>query len=328
MSHTSFYALRIASLAALPLVAVLAPQAAFATGVSAGTLIQNTARATYTTGTASGSVDSNTVTIKVDELLDVAVSSLDSGPISGSTAPVTLRFTVTNTGNGPESYLITADPAVAGNDFNMVIQTIAIDTNGDGDYDVGVDQVIANGAATPLIAADTGTTIFVIATLPSGAADGDTSQVRLTADAQTGTGAPGTVFAGQGENGGDAVVGTSGASEFAQGNIVASLATVTLTKSAVVADPFGGTETVPGAIVTYSIVASVTGTGAVSNLRVTDVIPTGTSYQAGTLRLDTTTLSDPADADAGSASASGVDVNLGTVSGGASQTVSFKVKID
>lgn len=328
MSQNHIATLRRASLAALPLAAVLAPHAAMATGVSAGTLIQNTARATYTTGTASGSVDSNTVTIKVDELLDVAVTSLDSGPISGSAAPVTLRFTVTNTGNGPESFLLTADPAVAGNDFNMVIQTIAIDSNGDGDYDVGVDQVIANGAATPLLAADTGTTVFVIATLPSGAADGDTSQIRLTADAQTGTGSPGTVFAGQGANGGDAVVGVSGASEFAQGSIVASLATVTLVKSASVADPFGGTQTVPGAVVTYSIVANVTGTGSVSALHVTDVIPVGTTYQPGTLKLDTTALSDPADADVGTASASGIDVNLGTVSGGTSQTVSFQVKID
>jgi uncharacterized repeat protein (TIGR01451 family) len=314
--------------AIVPFAAIAAPQAALATGISAGTLIQNTASATYTSGSASGSITSNTVTIKVDELLNDAVASLNGGPISGGSAPVTLSYTVTNSGNGPEAFNLTANPAVAGNPFDLTVQTVAIDSNGNGVYDVGVDQVIPNGSASPVLAADASLTVFVIATLPANAVDGQTSQLRLTADAVTGTGTPGTSFAGQGDGGGDAVVGTSTASQFAQGSVTASLATVSLVKSAAIADPFGGTQPVPGAIVTYSIVASVAGSGSAQALHVTDIIPAGTTYQPGTLKLGATALTDAVDADNGTASASGIDVNLGTVNGGSSQTVSFAVKIN
>ena len=51
------------TLALVSLGAVLAPAAAHATGVSAGTLIQNTASATYTSGAAGGTVNSNTVRV-------------------------------------------------------------------------------------------------------------------------------------------------------------------------------------------------------------------------------------------------------------------------
>jgi len=308
--------------------AVLAPGAAHATGVSAGTLIQNTASATYTSGASGGTVTSNTVSIKVDELLNVAVAGLTTTPaVAGQTSAV-LEYSITNTGNGPEAFKVTVNPAVAGNAFDATVQSVVVDTNGNGVYDPGVDQVLATGAATPIIAADGSLKVFVIVGLPSGATDGQTSQVQLTADAATGTGTPGTVFAGQGNGGGDAVVGTSTASANAKDTLVASLATVALTKAAAIADQFGGTQPVPGAVVTYTLTATVTGTGQASGLHVTDVIPTGTTYQPGTLTLDAAPLTDATDADAGQASSSGIDVNLGTVSGGATKTVKFDVKIN
>jgi len=57
------------------------------------------------------------------------------------------------------------------------------------------------------------------------------------------------------------------------------------------------------------------------------VIPTGTTYTAGTLKLNTTTLSDAADSDAGKASASGIDVLVGTAAAGSTHTVTFNVTI-
>ena len=109
---------------------------------------------------------------------------------------------------------------------------------------------------------------------------------------------------------------------------IASLAAVSLTKSAAIVDPFGGSKPVPGATVTYTLTATVSGTGQADNLHITDVIPTGTTYQAGTLKLDAAGLTDANDADAGQASASGIDVNLGSVSGGTTKTVTFDVKIN
>ena len=324
--HAHIFRLTSAVTAGLTLAII--PQAANAAGVLAGTLIENTASATYSSGAASGSVSSNTVTVKVDELLDVAVAGLTTTPVTTGSTSVVLEYSITNTGNGGEAFNVTVDPAVAGNGFDAVVQTIAYDSNGNGVYDAGVDTVITNGGATSSLAADASLKVFVVVTLPTGATDGQTSQVRLTADAVTGTGTPGTVFTGQGAGGGDAVVGASGASDNAADQMIASLATVALVKSATVVDPFGGSQPVPGAVITYTLVATVSGSGQAEGLHVTDVIPTGTTYQVSTLKLDGSALSDATDADAGVASASGIDVNLGTVAGGTTKTVKFDVKIN
>lgn len=316
----------------LPLGSVVAlclvPQSAHATGVSAGTLIQNTASATYTSGAASGSVTSNTVTLKVDELLDVAVAGLTTTPVATGATTAVLEYRITNTGNGPEAFNVIVNPSVAGNNFDAVVQSVVIDSNGNGTYEPGVDTVLASGSPTPVLAADASLKTFVIVALPAGAADGQTSQVRLTAEAVTGTGTPGTAFSGQGEGGGDAVVGASGASANGLDALIASLASVALTKSAVIVDPFGGSKPVPGAVVTYTLVASVSGSGQVDGLHITDAYPAGTTYQANSLKLEGAALTDASDADAGVASGTGIDVNLGTVAGGTTKTVKFDVKIN
>lgn len=319
---------RSALLAASTLALGVASQAAHAAGVAAGTLIQNTASATYTSGTAGGSVSSNTVTIKVDELLDVAVAGLTTTPLATGAASAVLEYNVTNTGNGPEAFNLSVNPTVAGNNFDAVLQSVVIDSNGNGTYEPGVDTVLPVGSPTPSIAADDSLKVFVIVALPAGAVDGQTSQVRLTADAATGTGTPGTAFAGQGQGGGDAVVGASGASASGLDALIASLASVSVSKSAVVLDPFGGTKIVPGSVVTYTLVATVSGTGQVNGLHVTDSFPSGTTYQPGTLKLDSAALSDASDSDEGVATGTGIDVNLGTVSGGSTKTVKFDVKIN
>ena len=316
------------SAASLLLAASFGASAAHATGVVAGTQIANTATATYDSGAASVSIQSNTVTVRVDELLNVAVTSLSANPTAAAAGTTVLTYQVTNTGNGPESFDLSADPAVSGNTFNPVLQSIANDTNGNGVYDPGTDVILATGTPTPAIAPDSSLTVFVLTTLPNAATDGQTGQVRLTATAATGSGTPGTVFAGQGAGGGDAVVGASTGLDNALATEIARLAAVNLTKSATILDPFGTQQPVPGAIVTYSLLAMVSGAGMASNLNVTDVIPTGTTYQPGTLTLDGTPLSDATDSDAGQASAAGIAVGLGTLAGGTSKTVAFKVKIN
>lgn len=318
----------IGSLAFVSICSAVLPGAAHAGGVAAGTMIQNTASATYTSGTASGTVSSNTVSVRVDELLDVAVSGLTSTPAVAGATDVVLEWSVTNTGNGPEAFNIAVNPAVAGNGFDATVQQIVVD-DGDGVYEPGIDQVIANGAATPAIAADGSVKIFVIVTLPGTATDGQTSQVNLTATAATGSGTPGTVFATQGNGGGDAVVGSSTATQTDNDSLIASLASVALTKDGnTIVDPFGGNQPVPGAVITYTLTATVSGTGQADSLHITDAIPAGTTYQPGTLTLDAAPLSDAADADVGQASTSGIDVNLGTVAGGTTKIVKFDVKIN
>ena len=186
------------ALAPLAIAAALVTPPAHAGGVKAGTLIENTASATYDGGAGPVTIPSNTITVKVDELLDVTVTSRDSGPVSAAPGSAVLTFELTNTGNGPEAYTLTANPAVAGNDFDTTVNGIAVDTNGNGVYDPGVDQMLTGPATTAAIAADASLTVFVLVTIPGGVADGDQSDVSLLAEAVTGTGAPGTAFAGQG----------------------------------------------------------------------------------------------------------------------------------
>ena len=314
--------------ASLLLSASLGATAAHAAGVVAGTQIANTATATYDSGAASVSIQSNTVTVRVDELLNVAVSSLSANPTAAGAGTTVLTYQITNTGNGSEAFDLSANTTVSGNGFDPSLQSVAYDTNGNGTYDPGTDVILATGAPTPALAPDTSLTVFVLTTLPSGATDGQTGQVQLSATAKTGSGTPGTVFAGQGAGGSDAVVGASTALASALATEIARLAAVNLTKSATILDPFGTQQPIPGAVITYSLLAMVSGAGTATNLNVADVIPTGTTYQPGTLTLDGAALSDASDADSGQASAAGIAVGLGTLAGGTSKTVAFKVKIN
>ena len=300
---------------------------AVASGVPAGSLIENTATATYTANSTSQSIDSNTVSLTVDEVLDVAVASQESGLVPATSTAV-LRFKVTNTGNGPEAFTLTANPAVTGNAFDAVVTGLAIDVNANGTYDAGIDTALANGATSPVLAADQPLDVLVLVSIPASAAGNATSKVELSTAALTGTGAPGTLFAGAGVSGGDAVVGGSSAQTNAQATLVVNKAAVSLVKAASIADPFGGARPVPAAIITYSIVASVTGSGTVTGLTINDPIPAGTTYQPGTLTLEGAALTDAADADAGQGSAAAVAVALGDLAAGATRTVTFKVRIN
>jgi uncharacterized repeat protein (TIGR01451 family) len=313
---------------ALAVAASAYPAAAHAAGVSAGTTIQNTASATYSNGATTETVTSNQVDILVDEVLNVAVASQDAGNVTLNSSGAALSFEITNTGNGPEAFRLTPNPALTGDDFDPSVTLLAYDSNSNGVYDAGIDTLIAPGGSTPAIAADDSLLVFVVTALAGTPGDGDTADVRLTAVAATGSGAPGTKFASQGAGGGDAVVGSSTASDNDEGTLIASIGAVTLLKTVAIDDQFSGHEAVPGATATYTIVATVSGTGSVSNLVVTDPIPADTTYKPGSLKLNGTGLTDQTGDDAGQAGSSGISVNLGTMASGASRTVTFSVIVD
>ncbi|HEU0045673.1 hypothetical protein [Sphingomonas sp.] len=320
---------RALGLALVPTLA-LGAAPAMAAGTQAGTTIRNTASASFDGNAGTTTITSNTVEFKVDEVLDVAVAGKDSGDAStraGATGQVR-TFTVTNAGNGAEGFRLVASGTVGGNGFNPTVTSIVLDSNNNGIHEPGVDQVIAADGTIAAMNPDDAVTVFVISTVPADAANGQRGAVSLTATALTGSGAPGITFAGQGTGGGDAVVGATRSTALAAGAFVLTRATVTLVKSATVVDPFGGSRAVPGSLVTYRIAAAIGGSGSVAGLRVTDTIPTGTKYRPGTLTLNGTALTDGADSDAGVASATGIDANLGTQAAGQNHTVQFTVVID
>lgn len=174
---------------------------------------------------------------------------------------------------------------LAENEFETAFVGVAIDSNGNGTYDPGVDEVLPGSGTTPILEPDQSATVFVITTVPEDVADQELSQVELTASAVTGSGTPGTVFADQGEGGGDAVAGTSTASDRSHGTLRAGITSVSLAKSVSFVDPFGEQSAVPGTLATYTLLAEVKGSGSIDDLIIADAIPEGTTYAAGTLSL-------------------------------------------
>jgi uncharacterized repeat protein (TIGR01451 family) len=304
---------------------------AFAAGTVAGTAIENRATATYDLPSGGqATVDSNTISLTVDELLDVSVALASPGDVitvPGATAQI-LGFTLTNAGNGSESFRLATRQAIGGDQFDPVISAIALDSNGNNAFDPGVDTIYVAGTNDPTLAPDAQLSVFVLSLIPAGAQDSDRGQADLTAVAVTGSGAPGSSFAGQGQGGGNAVVGATGADAEASGFYSVAAASLTFVKSAVVADPFGGTTQVPGGTITYTLTATVAGSGSLANVRVADPVPAGTSYVPASITLDGAALTDAADGDAGTFdSGSGISVGLGNLSAGTTRIITFRVRI-
>jgi uncharacterized repeat protein (TIGR01451 family) len=307
---------------------------AFAAGTAAGTTISNTATASYNdAGGAPRSVTSNQVDLLVDEILDVVVAPESTTDVvtQPSLTDQVLTYTITNKGNGPEAFVLTSNGTVGGDQFDPNPTSILLDINDNGIYEPGIDPVYTG--ATPALAAEQTLRVFVRSTIPASANDADRGIVSLTGQAVTGTGTPGTNFAGAGVGGSNAVVGATGADDVANRAYLVQNATIAFVKSQSVSDPFGGTKSVPGAIITYTLVATISGTGTLANVAVSDGIPANTTYQAGSLTLQAAGLSDAADADAGrtvttGAVVTGIDVALGSVAGGQTRSVTFRVKIN
>jgi uncharacterized repeat protein (TIGR01451 family) len=304
---------------------------AFATGTAAGTTISNTAQVTYTDTTGTPvTVPSNRVDLRVDEVLNVTVVSADPGDVAaqpGATNQV-LTFNVTNTGNGPEAFRLSPVNAIGGDAFDPTTTSLVLDTNGNGVYDAGVDTVYNAGSNDPVLAPDTSIRVFVLSTVPAAATDGQRGQTDLTATATTGSGAPGTAFPGLGVGGSDAVVGVTTAVGRDDGFYIVSAATVAFVKSASVRDPFGGTTSVPGSVITYTLVATVSGTGALTNVAASDPVPANTTFVPGSITLQGAGITDATDADPGEFATNRVSVRFGSLAGGQTRTVTFKTTIN
>lgn len=313
---------------------VLSP-VAYATGTAAGTAITNTASATFTDpGGTPRTVTSNTTSMPVDEVLDVTIVSNDAGNVAVTTPSTNkvLSFTVTNTGNGAATYLLSSNNSLSGDQFNPTNTRIYID-NGDNTFNPLTDTLYVAGTNDPVIPADGTVKVFVVSDIPTGLSNTDVGLVSLTAESSIvhttpATDPAGTVFAGQGTGGVDAVVGHTQALASKQNGYVVGQVSATLSKTQSVLDGFGGTNPIPGAVITYTLTFTATGSGSLTGSQVVDAIPAGTTYKPGSLQLDSTALTDTADADAGTFASNQVTVVLGTVTAPATHTVTFQVTIN
>jgi len=312
----------------------LAAGSAGAAGTPAGFDITSQATVTFTVDADTFSTISNLATLKVVQLLDVTLTWQDASPVTvnpGDPARV-LTFLVTNTGNGGDTFTLTGNPELGGDDFDPVPVALYLDADGNGVYDLGTDERYVAGENDPFLAADEALTVFALNKIPLATGEGELGLCQLRADGNIGTGPPGTVFPGAGEGGADAMVGTSGGTGSDRGSYVVSAVVVAVEKSATVLDLDGGAEPVPGALVTYTIIDSVAGSGTAREVIITDPIPPSTSYHADSLTLNSVPLTADADADAGDVGGTTpetVTVVLGDLTEASSgQTITFAVTID
>lgn len=323
---------RVATLAIASMAA--SPAAVLALGTAAGTNIASTATVDYSIGGTPATTTSNTTTVAVAEIVDVSValqSSTKSVAAGGSDEA--LLFLVANTGNSVETFTLTGESVLVGDDFDPTPAApfIYFDTDGSADLSPGDTPYVA-GSNDPVLAADASVAILLVNDIPAGVPDGDRGRSELRATAAMGSGAPGTVYAGQGSGGVDAVVGTSGGEAAVFGEYLVGAVQLSAVKSQTVLDPYGGAEPVPGAAIRYEIVVTATGSGTAVGAMLTDAIPANTTYAVGSLMLNGTPLTDGADADSGSfatAPSARVAVSLGDLTAAAGpQTVVFRVTID
>ena len=310
------------------------PFGAHAAGTAAGTTIQNTATVNFSVAGTPASTNSNATSVTVAEILNVTVTlqSPTVTTVAGATNKA-LVFRVTNTGNSNETFTLAALSALVGDDFDPVPAApfLYIDTDGSGDLSAA-DTAYVAGSNDPTLAADGSVGVLVLNNIPAGLADGTRGRSQLHAAARTGTGAPGTVFAGQGTGGVDAIAGTSGGQAQIYGEYLVGAVNVSAVKSQTVTNTFGSTEPVPGATIAYRVVVTATGTGTAVGAAFRDAIPANTTYVAGSLKRNGASLTDAADADTGAyvtTPAPAVTVALGDLTSAVgAQTIEFAVTIN
>ena len=156
---------------------VIAPGTASAQ-TAAGTAIGNQASATYTdSSSVSRTATSNVVTTIVQQVASLTLTA-NGAKTASPGSPVFYPHTLTNTGNGSDSFTLTLAPAQSGA-FTLTNTHIYIDANGDGIPDnftdlTGTQVTIAPGAANAFKFVITGT-------VPSSATAGQTNNFSVTA---------------------------------------------------------------------------------------------------------------------------------------------------
>lgn len=235
--RVAFTGFIIASFALLARVDAAAPLA--------GTLIGNQASATYKDQSLTvRTVLSNTV---VTEVLQVNAFTLaqDNDRSANAGSQVFFPHTVTNMGNGPDTYTLAAADLASGDvfDFGAANIKIYIDANGDGNPD-NYTPITTTG----MIPAGGSFRFVVAATVPTNATPTQTGKVAVTATSSDGS-----------------------------LSVITNTDTATVTTGAVMEVTKAASQSSgkPGDSFIYTITYRNNGVAAASQLKITDIIPAG-----------------------------------------------------
>jgi len=321
----------------------------YSKGVAAGTDVANTAIVNYTIGTLTqepieSSPNGNTLPgngngqptlFKVDRKIDLLVTSNSNTNVNPGDNQAELTFTLQNEGNDTQEFNLISDYTLASDNFDSRNCNVEV---------TGVNGSALPGVTLPTsgnikLKADQQASVSIKCDIPldnngESIEAGDTSLISLIAtveknqdgSATTASSAANdpmkidTVFAdsaGLDDSQRDAM-------HSARSSYIASSSTVfpnlTMDKTIVsMVDPDGGNSAITGSEVTYKILVSTSGAGTINSLIVTDPTPAEMTYKTGSIKLDTTNLSDASDADKadfGITTANTATINLGNIVAG------------
>lgn len=326
--------------AALSMLALAVPFA-FATGTPANTPISNAATLTYfLDGKPAAPITVAAPTLYVAEVINVVLVWQDAAALAVNSpdAGKALTFAVTNTGNGTEAFRLARNNLIAGDQFDPVNSpggALYLESGAQAGFQASgpnADIAYLAGINDPVLAADASRVVYVVSDIPSALAQGALGNVSLSANSTTPGAAgarPGTTLSGLGQGGVDAVVGGSRAQSSATGGYIVSGVSLNLVKTvAAVRDPFGGSLIMPGSLLTYHVVLTLTGSGIAEGLSFTDPIPASTTYVPASITVDGAARSDALDADNAGFTAGAVGVLFGNTLTPATRVIEFKVTVN
>ncbi len=287
------------TLSAMMLIAsvAMAGQTSFTdnTYTPAGTSISNQATVNYNNanGVAQSAVNSNTVTTTVTQVYGVTVvPGTDAKPGVDGTS-VIYTVTVYNNGNGPDTFALTSNNT---NTASWTPSSVQFSTQSNGS---GATNTLTTGSVNQ----NASTTVYMVVSIPAGAPSGTTEVTNAVATCKGGAGASDT----------DIATTTANADNLSTSTKTASTATPSI-----------------GVPFTYTIAVPNTGNIAATGVTVTDALPAGVTYVAGTIYLNGTNVPDttaetPWGGGSTTAYAGGtITIDAGTLGAGATDTLTFQ----
>ncbi len=323
----------------LGLLLLLAACRAWSAGTPAGTQILNRATISYSVqGRPAAPEVAISAPVIVARTISATVTWQDSSPIpvnSPDTGRV-LSFVVTNTGNGTETFRLSRDNAQASDQFDPQSTSdggIRVESGAQPGLQLAgaaADSLYVAGVSDLTLAPDASQLVYVLSNIPTGIATGALGRVALAATATT----PGAAGSAPGAavgvfNGVQVVMGPQGAVVRGAGTYLVGGVSLGLAKSvAAVRDPAGGSRVMPGSVLTYRLVLTLTGSGVAEAVNVSDPLPAAVTYLPGTTTVDGAARTDAADADEISVTGNTLQANFGNVPAPGTRVIEFKATVN
>ncbi|MBG6074036.1 MULTISPECIES: DUF11 domain-containing protein [unclassified Polaromonas] len=318
--------------------------ASLAASAPAGTLITNSATLTYSSsGGLAQTLMAVAAVVMVAKVIDLTLTWQDASsvPVNSPDPGKALNFLLTNTGNGTETFQLARNNQLAGDQFdpaNAAAGAIYLESGAQAGLQAtgpNADILYQPGMNEPVLAASASRNVYVYSSIGTSLPVGALGKVSLSASSAT-PGAPGalpgTRLTGLGQGGVQTVVGGSRGQASALGSYIVSGISLNLIKTVTaVHERLGGSLVMPGSVLTYRIVLTLTGSGIAENFSFADPLPASITYLPGSMTVDGIVRGDTADT--GSTNKAGfaagtVSVLFGNTPVPATHVIEFKVTIN